>query len=156
MSIGGSQCGDAEVMRLRLQSAHAEIELLRTAIRRLAEQDATLSVQGGNVTVTMDEAEPSPASAGSLFMITVPLGDGLVGIKCIEDEDKTPGILMRALTQPCDIGAMSPKGNSEDFGVFVRCPKLESAQVLLKAVQELCATLNAANMSDENERGEGK
>jgi hypothetical protein len=28
--------------------------LLRTAIRRLAEQDATLSVQGGNVTVTMD------------------------------------------------------------------------------------------------------
>lgn len=31
-----------------------EIERLRTAIRRLAEQDATLSVQGGNVTVTMD------------------------------------------------------------------------------------------------------
>ena len=31
-----------------------EIERLRLAIRRLAEQDATLSVQGGNVTVTMD------------------------------------------------------------------------------------------------------
>jgi hypothetical protein len=31
-----------------------EIERLREAIRRLAEQDATLSVQGGNVTVTMD------------------------------------------------------------------------------------------------------
>jgi hypothetical protein len=32
----------------------AEIARLREAIRRLAEQDATLSVQGGNVTVTMD------------------------------------------------------------------------------------------------------
>ena len=31
-----------------------EIERLRKAIRRLADQDATLSVQGGNVTVTMD------------------------------------------------------------------------------------------------------
>ena len=32
----------------------AEITRLREAIRRLADQDATLSVQGGNVTVTMD------------------------------------------------------------------------------------------------------
>ena len=32
----------------------AEIERLRDAIRRLADQDATLSVCGGNVTVTMD------------------------------------------------------------------------------------------------------
>ena len=32
----------------------AEIASLREAIRRLAEQDATLSVQGGNVTVTID------------------------------------------------------------------------------------------------------
>ena len=31
-----------------------EIERLREAIRRLADQDATLSVQAGNVTVTMD------------------------------------------------------------------------------------------------------
>jgi len=31
-----------------------EIARLREAIRRLADQDATLSVQGGNVTVTMD------------------------------------------------------------------------------------------------------
>jgi hypothetical protein len=65
MSIGGSQCGDAEVMRLRLQSAHAEIERLHSAIRRLAEQDATLSVQGGNVTVTMD-ATLTTAERGSL------------------------------------------------------------------------------------------
>jgi hypothetical protein len=31
-----------------------EIERLREAISRLADQDATLSVQGGSVTVTMD------------------------------------------------------------------------------------------------------
>lgn len=36
------------------QEAAAEIERLRDAIRRLAEQDATLSVCNGNVTVTMD------------------------------------------------------------------------------------------------------
>ena len=35
------------------EAAH-EIERLRLAIRRLAEQDATLSVCEGNVTVTMD------------------------------------------------------------------------------------------------------
>jgi hypothetical protein len=46
--------GDAEVSRLRLGAAHAEIELLRLAIRRLADQDATLSVCDGAVTVTMD------------------------------------------------------------------------------------------------------
>lgn len=37
-----------------MDEAAAEIERLRLAIRRLADQDATLSVQGGNVTVTMD------------------------------------------------------------------------------------------------------
>jgi hypothetical protein len=46
----------------------AEIERLREAIRRLAEQDATLSVQGGNVTVTMDatltDAEREAIAAG--------------------------------------------------------------------------------------------
>lgn len=36
------------------QEAAAEIERLRDAIRRLADQDATLSVSDGNVTVTMD------------------------------------------------------------------------------------------------------
>ncbi len=35
-------------------TAAEEIENLRTAIRRLAEQDATLSVCDGAVTVTMD------------------------------------------------------------------------------------------------------
>ena len=37
-----------------MQDQRAEIERLREAIRRLADQDATLSVQGGSVTVTMD------------------------------------------------------------------------------------------------------
>jgi hypothetical protein len=36
------------------EEAAAEIERLREAICRLANQDATLSVQGGSVTVTMD------------------------------------------------------------------------------------------------------
>jgi hypothetical protein len=54
VSSADSLRGDNEVMRLRLQAAHAEAELLRAAIRRLADEDATLSVQGGNVTVTMD------------------------------------------------------------------------------------------------------
>lgn len=37
-----------------MQEQRAEIARLHEAVRRLAEQDATLSVQGGNVTVTMD------------------------------------------------------------------------------------------------------
>ena len=36
------------------ETLQAEIARLREAIRRLADQDATLSVQGGSVTVTMD------------------------------------------------------------------------------------------------------
>jgi hypothetical protein len=37
-----------------LIDCRSEIARLRDAIRRLADQDATLSVHGGNVTVTMD------------------------------------------------------------------------------------------------------
>jgi hypothetical protein len=37
-----------------MKVAAAEIDTLREAIRRLADQDATLSVQGGNVIVQMD------------------------------------------------------------------------------------------------------
>jgi hypothetical protein len=37
-----------------MDEAAAEIERLRNAIRRLADQDATLSTCDGNVTVTMD------------------------------------------------------------------------------------------------------
>ena len=45
---------EADVHRKRAAAAVAEIERLREAIRRLADQDATLSVQGGNVIVDMD------------------------------------------------------------------------------------------------------
>jgi hypothetical protein len=44
---------EADVGELLTEAAD-EIERLRLAIRRLAEQDATLSVQGGNVIVEMD------------------------------------------------------------------------------------------------------
>ena len=59
------QVADEEVQSLR-----AEVARLRLAIRRLAEQDATLSVCDGNVTVTMDgtlsdaEREAVEAMAG--------------------------------------------------------------------------------------------
>jgi hypothetical protein len=54
----------AEIERLRLElsvqkactvAGRQEIARLREAIRRLADQDATLSVQDGSVTVTMDD-----------------------------------------------------------------------------------------------------
>jgi hypothetical protein len=45
---------EAAVQRKRAASADVEIAELREAIRRLADQDATLSVCDGNVTVTMD------------------------------------------------------------------------------------------------------
>ena len=57
------------------ESAADEIERLQTAIRRLAEQDATLSVQGGNVTVTMDatltDAERGAVEAAIAYMAPV-------------------------------------------------------------------------------------
>ena len=52
-----SECGcDADWTPQEVYDLLAEIERLKEAIRRLAEQDATLSVRGGNVTVTMDGA----------------------------------------------------------------------------------------------------
>ena len=65
---------DDEQMSAASQIAilRAEIDRLREAIRRLAEQDATLSVQGGNVTVTMegtltDEEREAIGAAVSFF-----------------------------------------------------------------------------------------
>ena len=46
-------CEDGVANAVILQAAD-EIERLREAIRRLAEQDATLSVVGGNVIVEID------------------------------------------------------------------------------------------------------
>ena len=44
-----------------------ENERLKEAIRRLAEQDATLSVQGGNVIVEMDAALTDAGSLARMF-----------------------------------------------------------------------------------------
>jgi hypothetical protein len=50
-----SECGcDADWTPQEVYDLRAENERLRLAIRRLAEQDATLSVCDGAVTVTMD------------------------------------------------------------------------------------------------------
>jgi hypothetical protein len=59
---GEGTVGDRLVARLSItqemldanDKLRAEIDRLREAIRRLADQDAALSVQGDNVTVTMD------------------------------------------------------------------------------------------------------
>ena len=51
---GWTHAVDAEPASDLMEQAADEIENLRTAIRRLAEQDATLSVCDGAVTVTMD------------------------------------------------------------------------------------------------------
>ena len=69
-----------------LLAAADEIERLRTAIRRLAEQDATLSVCDGNVTVTMDatltdeEREAVSWVCGYVADITGPVEDTLRGL----------------------------------------------------------------------------
>jgi NAD-specific glutamate dehydrogenase len=47
-------CELAAKEKARADSLAAEVERLRAAIRLLADQDATLSVCGGSVTVTMD------------------------------------------------------------------------------------------------------
>jgi hypothetical protein len=56
-----------------IETKNAEIAALKEAIRRLADQDATLSAQGGSVTVTMDatltdeEREVIKEGADSLY-----------------------------------------------------------------------------------------
>ena len=60
---------DAPIQRALVVSAAAEIERLRFAIRRLAEQDATLSVCEGNVTVTMDATLTDAAREAIEFML---------------------------------------------------------------------------------------
>jgi len=82
-------------------------------------------------------AEPSGASRGSrpAAFITVPLGDGLVGIAFTRDETGAAGILMRPLKEGHAIGTMAT--DAEDCGIFIRCPKRESAEVLMRNVRKL-------------------
>ena len=62
-----------------LEEAAREIERLRTALARLADQDATLSVCYGNVTVTMDgtltDAEREAISTAAWYMESMAGGD---------------------------------------------------------------------------------
>jgi len=86
--------------------------------------------------MTNDNEEPSAASAGSRpAFITVPLGDGMVGIAFTRDDTGAAGILMRPLKQGHAIGTMAK--DAENCGIFIRCPKRESAQVLMRNVQKL-------------------
>lgn len=67
-----------------MEGAADRIELLESAIRRLADQDATLSVQGGNVIVQMDatltDAERSAIKEASEFYIGTRTGVALGGL----------------------------------------------------------------------------
>lgn len=86
--------------------------------------------------MTQDNDEPSAASAGSRpAFITVPLGDGLVGIAFTRDDTGAAGILMRPLKEGHAIGTMAK--DAENCGIFIRCPKRESAEVLMRNVQQL-------------------
>ena len=85
---------------------------------------------------TAGQREPSAPSRGSRpGFITVPLGDGMVGIAFTRDETGAAGILMRPLKEGHAIGTTAK--DAEDCGIFIRCPKRESAEVLMRNVQKL-------------------
>ena len=92
--------GDIEVLRLRLQAAHAETKLLRTATRRLADQDATLSMCDGAVTVTMGGTLTDAERESLRFCIRVALPEteklgGVAGELCRIHRDRIRGLLER-------------------------------------------------------------
>jgi len=63
------------------EEAAAEIDRLRESIRRLADQDATLSVQGGNVTVTLD-ATLTDSERKAIEVAAAELDDEYYGTNC--------------------------------------------------------------------------
>ena len=82
--------------RCMIHRLAAELEQTREAIRRLAEQDATLSVQGGSVTVTM-AATLTDAERASLTRVI----ETLEGVEYIEafatENDATAATILRGL-----------------------------------------------------------
>ena len=58
-----------------MAEAAAEIERLRDAIRRLADQDATLSVCDGNVTVTVDATLTAEEREAIEWCLSLPMLD---------------------------------------------------------------------------------
>ncbi len=81
-------------LRWALKTKENIIDRLQEAIRRLADQDATLSIEGGNVTVTMDatltDEERAAIKEGA---------DALYGIGH-DDEAATLRKLLERLTGP--------------------------------------------------------
>jgi hypothetical protein len=59
----------AKAVQSCIDKLKSEIALLQEAIRRLADQDATLSVAGGNVTVTMDATLTDAEREAIAFML---------------------------------------------------------------------------------------
>ena len=83
-----------------------------------------------------EAAEPSGASRGSgVATITVPLGDGLVGIAYTRDNSGVGGVLIQPLIDQHAIGDMVT--GAYGLGIFIKCTKRESAEVLARHVQKL-------------------
>lgn len=81
-----AQAGDsASLLHYCVTHAADEIERLRLAIRRLADQDATLSICNGNVTVTIDatpdtHATPSEGSVQDRCTLTAEEREAIDGV----------------------------------------------------------------------------
>ena len=85
---------DAPIQRALVVSAAAEIERLRFAIRRLADQDATLSVCEGYVTVTMD-ATLTDAEREAIETAMNAYGSDNANPECAAIEETLWGLLER-------------------------------------------------------------
>ena len=80
-----SECGcDADWTPQEVYDLRTENKQLKEAIRRLADQDATLSVQGGNVIVEMDatltDAERTVLEVCANHWLTAPAHGVLCGL----------------------------------------------------------------------------
>jgi hypothetical protein len=118
-----------------MDEAADEIELLREAIRRLADQDATLSVQGGNVIVDIecqDLLQKNLTDEGVANHDAVPeaiaYGQG-------RDNPDTPDRFGTGNTQrPAAWATFYPNGSTEGVYAGIRPP---NAEPLYRACQDL-------------------
>jgi hypothetical protein len=86
---------DAEHADRIISEQAAEIARLKEAIRRIAEQDATLSVQGGNVVVTMDATLTREERVALTFIAHNDPRDGFVRRTWLEFKVAICGLLER-------------------------------------------------------------
>ena len=98
---------DAPIQRALVVSAAAEIERLRFAIRRIAEQDATLSVCEGDVTVTVDAALTDAEREA------VERASDLIDNKTCGDSSTLRGLLERTMPEPPNMGSGNPNMGSK-------------------------------------------